>query len=323
MTATVIVDEGSSQIKLVWLEDNQLKTQMIKSRGSYTLESTLDGGIGDNVYEVDTVRINVGDKVANPIATCSDHYQTSDINRALVHHILRLAGFGSQTVDLMVTLPVDTFYRNTDKRDAKKDHMKKPVRHANGLPLAIINQVLVAPEAVPVLDSIRLNDRGELLDDFSDLNKVLIVDIGGTTTDITVVTSRNTTEGHASVRIGVFDIAKNLRGNLFNDPNIEALEPSMDTLDHTLRTGQFRGVDVGHHIRDACEPVKNMLLSAMRPLVADPAELDFVCYVGGGANLLAESLTRAYGGNTITHPNPEFAVALGLMKNELSYATTE
>ncbi|XP_051912265.1 plasmid segregation protein ParM-like [Hippocampus zosterae] len=324
MTATtVIIDEGSSQVKLCWQEDDQLKTYMIKSRGSYTLESTLDGGVSDTVYNVDGVDINIDDRVSNPIDTNSDHYQTSDINRALVHHALREAGFGGKKVDLMVTLPVDTFYRNSTKRDAKKSHIQKPVTHVNGLPLATINSVMVAPEAVSVLDSIRLNDSGELLPEYEDLSKVLIVDIGGTTTDITIVTRRNTTEGHASVRIGVFDIARNLKQQLFNDPSIEAREPSMDTLDHTLRTGTFRKKDVSRHIAAACEPVKSRILSAITPLVPDPEELDFVCYVGGGANLLAEPLSRAYGGNTITHSDPEFAVAVGLMKNELSYATTE
>lgn len=324
MTATtVIIDEGSSQVKLCWQEDNQLKTHMIKSRGSYTLESTLDGGVSDTVYNVDGIDINIDERVSNPIDTNSDHYQTSDINRALVHHGLRMAGFGGRTVDLMVTLPVETFYRNEAKRSAKKAHMLKPVTHVNGLPLATISDVMVAPEAVSVLESIRLNDQGELLPEYEDLNRVLIVDIGGTTTDITIVTRRNTTEGHSSVRIGVFDIARNLKQQLFNDPDIEAREPSMDTLDHTLRTGTFRGKDVSHHIKAACEPVRHRILSAMTPLVPDPEEMDFVCYVGGGASLLGKPLAEAYGGNTITHPDPEFAVAIGLMKNEISYATTE
>ena len=322
---TVVVDEGSSQIKAVWVEDNAIHTAMIKSRAQHGIMETYDGtGISDDVYETEGTSITVGDRVMEPTSTTSDRYQTSNENRVLTHHILRTAGFGNQPIDLIVTLPVDTFFREASKKDIKKQHMMKPVTHTNGLPLAIINSVRVAPEAAPVLDSLCLNDHGEFIEEFDDVQRVMIVDIGGTTTDITVVTGDNSVEKRLSVKLGVFNIARNLKQAIQQDPAIKAIDPSMNAIDVALHSKTFRGkTDVSQHIQQACSPVIDRLLSEMNTVVEDPEDLDFICYVGGGAHLLQASLSSAYGGKTIVHPNPEFAVALGLIKNELSQSLTE
>lgn len=322
---TVVVDEGSSQIKAVWIEDNAIHTIMIKSRAQHGIMETYDGtGISDDVYETEGTSITVGDRVLEPTSTTSDHYQTSNENRVLTHQILRTAGFGGKPVDLIVTLPVDTFFREASKKEEKKQHMFTPVTHTNGKPLAIINSVRVAPEAAPVLDSLCLNDQGEFIEEYDNVQRVMIVDIGGTTTDITVVTGDNSVEKRLSVKKGVFNIAKSLKEAIQKDPAIKAIDPSMNAIDVALHTGQFRGqTDVSRHIKQACKPVIDRLLSEMNTVVEDPADLDFVCYVGGGAHLLADELSSKYGGKTITHPNPEFAVALGLIKNELSQLLTE
>ncbi|XP_061896291.1 plasmid segregation protein ParM-like [Entelurus aequoreus] len=283
---------------------------------------THDGGVSDHVYEVDGRDITIGDKVEDPIITTSDHYQTSDINRALVHEVLRLAGFGGKKVDLIVTLPVETFFR-ASKREEKKAHILKPVTHANNQPLAIIERVRVAPEAVPVLDAICLDNKGQAIPEFQDIQKVMIVDIGGTTTDISIVNFENDVEARKSVSIGVFNIASQLKDLIQNDPNINARNPNDNTIDLTLRSGNFRkDTDVSHHIDHACNQITGKLLAAMNALYSDPDDLDYVVYVGGGAYLLASKLSKQYGGNTLSFENPEYAVALGLLRNELNQTET-
>ena len=315
---TVVVDEGSSQIKAVWVQNSQLHTCMIKAKGEHRALETSTGDIADNVYCIDGTDITAGNNVMNPVTTTSEHYQTSDINRALVHEVLRQAGFGGQSINLIVTLPVDSFY-NKDKREQKKQHMMKPVNNVNGLPLASFNTVMVAPESVPALDSIVLNDNGLELPEYNGIRRVLIVDIGGTTTDITVVNSDNQVEQRKSERIGVFNIANTLRELLQNDAQINARSPNDDTIDLTLRSGKFRNkTDVSEHIRNASRQIAGRLVSAMNAIQPDPDDVDFVIYVGGGAPLLASILAGQYGGNTISHDNPEFAVAIGLMKNHLA-----
>ncbi|MCG7915928.1 MAG: ParM/StbA family protein [Candidatus Thiodiazotropha weberae] len=319
MTDTVIVDEGSSQIKCAWVSNNTIHTHMIKARAKYGRLETMDGGVSDAVYDVDGREIAISDIISDPIQTSSDHYQTSDINRALVHEALRLAGFGGKPVDLIVTLPVDTFYKDKSKRDDKKAHILKPVTNVNDLPLASIQSVRVAPEAVPVLDSLCLDDLGQMVDGYDDLEKIMIVDIGGTTTDITLINSDNILEKRQSVKIGVFDIIRELRNRLFEDPKIDARDPSFNALENTLRTGLFRNkTDVKKHIDAASQMVAGRLISTLNALQSDPEDLDFVTYVGGGAHLLQPLLRKQYGGTTRKHPNPEFAVALGLLKNERS-----
>ena len=319
MTATtVIVDEGSSQIKAMWIDTNgTIQKKMIKSRGQYGAMETHDGGVSDHVYEVDGRDITVGDTVTDPVITTSDHYQTSDINRALVHEVLRLAGFGGKNVDLIVTLPVETFYRK-DKRDAKLAHIRQPVTHANDQPLANITRVRVAPEAVPVLDAICLNDDGDINTDYQNIEKVMIVDIGGTTTDLSIVNFENHVEARKSVAIGVFNIASKVKELIQNDPNINARNPNDNTIDLTLRSGQFRkDTDVRHHIDLACGQVDNKVIAAMNALCSDPDDLDYVIYVGGGAHLLADRLHQQYGGTRLTFDDPEYAVAMGLLRNEI------
>ena len=169
----IVIDEGSSQIKMVWMEDGEMKKLMIKSRAQHGVLETNDGGYSDDVYETDGMTLTVGDRVMEPTSTTSDHYQTSNENRVLVHHALRMAGFGGRDVSIIVTLPVDTFFRDAAKRAEKRNHILKAVRNFNGLPLAVINHVLVAPEAAPVLDSFRLNEQGDGFDEYEHIEKVL------------------------------------------------------------------------------------------------------------------------------------------------------
>lgn len=321
-TKTVIVDEGSSQIKAVWTHDGQLHTCMIKAKAEYKAMETSAGTIANNVYHINGHDITAGNNVMNPVTTTSEHYQTSDINRALVHEVLRQAGFGGQIINLIVTLPVDLFY-NREKRENKKRHMMQPVTNINGLPLASFNSVMVAPESVPALDGIRLDDDGQELPSWTDFRRMLIVDIGGTTTDITIVNYENQVEHRKSERIGVFNIAGTLRERLQNDPDIDAKSPNDDTIDITLRTGLFRNKTcVKDHIQAASREIAGRLLSAMNSLLPDPDDVDYILYTGGGAPLLELILSEQFGGNTLHHENPEFAVAIGLMKNHIA-ATKE
>lgn len=320
---TVIVDEGSSQIKAVWQQNGTLQTCIIKAKAEYRALETNTGTIADNVYSVNGHDITAGNNVMNPVNTTSEHYQTSDINRALVHEVLRKAGFGGQTINLIVTLPVDLFF-NKERRDKKKQHMLKPVTSINSLPLASFNSVMVAPESVPALDGIRLDDNGQELPGWTDFRRILIVDIGGTTTDITIVNHENEVEHRKSERIGVFNIANTLRERLQNDPDIDAKSPNDDTIDLTLRTGLFRNKTcVVNHIQSASREIAGRLLSAMNALLPDPDDVDYIVYVGGGAPLLASILSEQFGGNTLHHDNPEFAVAIGLMKNHIAVTTEE
>lgn len=319
---TVIVDEGSSQIKAVWIHNGTLHTCMIKAKAEYRALETSIGTIADNVYSVNGHDITAGNNVMNPVTTTSEHYQTSDINRALVHEVLRQAGFGGQTINLIVTLPVDLFF-NREKRENKKKHMMQPVTNINALPLASFNSVMVAPESVPALDGIRLDDSGQDLPGWCDFRRMLIVDIGGTTTDITIVNHENQVEHRKSERIGVFNIATTLRERLQNDSDIDAKSPNDDTIDITLRTGLFRNKTcVKDHIQAASREIAGRLLSAMNSLLPDPDDVDCIIYVGGGAPLLSHILSNQFGGTTLHHDNPEFAVAIGLMKNHIA-ATTE
>ena len=320
---TVIVDEGSSQIKAVWHQNGTLQTCIIKAKAEYRALETNTGTIADNVYSVNGHDITAGNNVMNPVTTTSEHYQTSDINRALVHEVLRQAGFGGQTINLIVTLPVDLFF-NKERRDKKKQHMLQPVTSINALPLASFNSVMVAPESVPALDGIRLDDNGQELVGWTDFRRILIVDIGGTTTDITVVNHENEVEHRKSERIGVFNIVSTLRERLQNDPDIDAKSPNDDTIDLTLRTGLFRNQTcVVNHIQSASREIAGRLLSAMNALLPDPDDVDYIVYVGGGAPLLASILSEQFGGNTLHHDNPEFAVAIGLMKNHIAVTTEE
>ena len=125
-------------------------------------------------------------------------------------------------MNVICTLPLTVFSLGDQHRKRKAEHLKKTnVVNMTGQPLATINKVLVAPEGIPAWDSLYLDDSGFITEAYEDAEKVMIIDIGGTTTDIAVMTTDNQVEKRKSKDLGVMNITAELDILLRKDPELK------------------------------------------------------------------------------------------------------
>lgn len=205
----IYIDDGSTNIKLAWLEDGFVKTFM--SPNSFKREWSMQ--FGDNVgvenYEIEGEQFSFDSQAADAEVTTETRYQYSRVNAVAIHHALHAAGITPQSVDIVVTLPLSEFLTsgntpNEANITRKKDSVKRPV-NAQGASDFVINSVSVLPESIPA----GFTQLGELTEEES----LLIVDLGGTTLDVSQVKGQMSgiTMTYCDPKIGVSMVTSAIR----------------------------------------------------------------------------------------------------------------
>ena len=147
---------------------------------------------------------------------------------------------------------------------------------------------------------------------------MLIVDIGGTTTDMSIINGVGAIDRQHTSNLGVFDIVNELSTKLIEKRKAKTLpRASVDTV---LRTGTYRDFNCLDMIKASSQKVMRRILNQVNTYEADEMAFDHILYVGGGAALIGEDLAEAYGNRARSHipDNPDLAIARGLIKSELA-----
>lgn len=321
----IVVDDGSAQGIGAWYcEDTQtIKFQVVQSMIGLTVDTDPVGNPLDNSYEVDNEEYCVSPSLTSPVTTKRATYQTSVENRVLVHEVLRKAGFGGKTVDIMCTLPISQYYvggshrKNEELILAKKQNLMGEIKNINGVPLAKINASFIAPESISGFMDHAINEKGEWVVHLKEGEVALVVDIGGTTTDMSIVSGNGSPQKRYSEPVGVFDIAEALRTEMITAGKAKSLPRAH--LDAVLRTGMYRGADCKELIRTASRKVMLTILSKMHEFSDDASAFEVVILVGGGAAIIGKALGERYGNPNYAIPDePDKAVARGLVKMQLA-----
>ena len=318
----IVIDEGSSQIKVCWFEDG-IQEMVIPSR---IVEGARlkDGGVyHDGAYDVNGAEYTVASHFDGAIRTNTEQYQISEYNRVLVHEALRKAGFGGESLTVYTTLPISDFFGVKPRNDAliakKKKNLMQPLVNMAGHSLSKITDCKVWPEAIPAWLDLMINEQGGEALEVDESYKIMIVDIGGTTSDLTIIDGNGGLQEFTSVRKGVFNIAENLTSDLekeFSRRRIEAHQ-----IDKALRESSFAKTDISKQIEKACRPVVRDIHLEMVKFARESSNLDAVVYVGGGAALIAKPLAKEYGGHTII--GDEMSIARGILKKLINSGTVE
>lgn len=320
----VVIDEGSSQVKVCWL-NGKIRSKIIPSRLVEGQKLESSGAFHDGCYEVNGNTYTVAPFFDRPIRTNTRQYQTSEYNRVLVHEALRLAGFGGQDVTIYCTLPISDFFgerpRNDELIERKKENLLAGVENLAGHKLANIKKVVVWPEAIPAWMDLLINEKGgsTMEDEPDERYKIMIVDIGGTTTDMTIIDGNGGLQNFESARRGVFDVAESLKARLikqFDRVDIEAHQ-----LDTALREKTFANENISDLIEKSYAPVVRDIHIQMENFVDDSSKLDAVLYVGGGSSLMAKPLAMLYKGHTII--GDELSIARGILKKQINKQVIE
>ena len=323
---TVIVDEGSAQVKTIWIDEQAKKIVSLVIPSMVGDEAGTDavGNILDSSYTIGDDEYFISANLRNPLTTKREDYQTSPENRVLVHEALRKAGFGGQQVNILCTLPVGQFFHGNGRRidsdliTRKKKNLMGDIENMNGLPIAIIERCGVAPESIPAWFDLAIDDNGNWILDLDSGHSVMIVDMGGTTTDLSITDGDGTPDRKHSINLGVFDIAEELARIMVQNRKAKTLPRAH--LDAVLRTGSYRDINCVEMIKSASRRVMNRILAEMRKHEPDSMVFEHILFVGGGAALIGEDLAEAYGNRARSHipSEPDLAVARGLMKYELA-----
>ena len=314
----VFIDEGSAGVKTIWMQDGKIHCDVFPSRVGQEATTDSSGSYSIEAYKANGDDYTVSSSIDSPMPTDVRSYQVSAHNRVLVHESLRRNGFAGKKVRLTTTLPIGDFFavkpRNQKLIDEKKDNLLKPVTSLGGHKLAEIVDVLVCPEATPAWKNYLLDDDGKLTNlDVDENHRILIVDSGGTTTDMAIVDGWGNIQKYTSERVGGFAVGENLRPMLMERFDRKAI--SNQLLDTTFKTGQFAGEDVSKEIEKACRPVENRILTVMEKFQPDADAVSAVLYVGGLSSLTAKRLSDRYGGVSIV--GDVFSIVRGIFKQNL------
>ncbi|WP_441769736.1 plasmid segregation protein ParM [Klebsiella pneumoniae] len=179
----VFIDDGSTNIKLQWQESDGTIKQHI-SPNSFKREWAVS--FGDKKvfnYTLNGEQYSFDPISPDAVVTTNIAWQYSDVNVVAVHHALLTSGLPVSEVDIVCTLPLTEYYDrnnqpNTENIERKKANFRKKIT-LNGGDTFTIKDVKVMPESIPA--------GYEVLQELDELDSLLIIDLGGTTLDISQV----------------------------------------------------------------------------------------------------------------------------------------
>ncbi|MGF1726646.1 plasmid segregation protein ParM domain-containing protein [Photobacterium nomapromontoriensis] len=186
-TLTIAVDDGSTNVKVSWIEHNQLKT--IVSPNSFRKDWKSAALRRDKQvynYTIGTTKYTYDATSDKALETTHVDYQYDDLNLLAVHHALLQTGLTPCPVTLVVTLPITEFY---DPEDCQRDEANIEKKRQNLMRAIELNKgdlfqivdVQVMPESVPAVLSTLMNSS------CNEFTRSLVVDCGGTTLDMGIV----------------------------------------------------------------------------------------------------------------------------------------
>lgn len=196
----IFMDDGSTNIKLRWKNGDSF-SQLVSPNSFKREWSVAFGGQPVFNYEMNGELYSFDPITPDAVTTTQIGWQYSDVNVVAVHHALLQTDIEPCEVDIVVTLPLCEFYdRNNQRNEAnikRKQESLKRVVSLNGGNTFTIGRIDVMPESIPAGFSV--------LSGMDTLDSLLIVDLGGTTLDVSQVMGKMSgiSKIHGDSSIGV------------------------------------------------------------------------------------------------------------------------
>lgn len=282
-----------------------------------------------------------------PIDLRHAKYPITTENRVLFTHALNTAGLLGKPLSMTVTLPLADYYMsngsiNTALVEQVIDNFTKNNVQPDGGPTkgmtAQVVDLKVSPEAVAAWFDWAMDEQGDMNDAYfemaDDEGSVLVVDVGGSTTDIVALTldaNNDLTvlnEKSGTSKIGVLDVldfmeerfvAELCEKGVIQGGGHESLLTAK-TLERMLTADSIRFGGQQHPVAEirseATRSVAGRILNFIRNKAGNTLSYHSIIVVGGGAVVFKEALSQELGGNAIFLD--EFANARGALKLQLS-----
>lgn len=270
--------------------------------------------------------------VTQPLNLRHPNYPFIEPNRVLLHHSLAKAGLTGKVVKVGVTLPFGDYFNadgsfNTPFHSRAVDNFKQNnvVQEKDSLSVTI-DSAHVFPEALSAFYDWGLDESGNYLPRFEELEEndgsILIVDIGGSTTDIVCVrmVDGNMMIDHAhsgTEKHGVLDVKEQINNEYQKKFGSGGHESALSNRAVTkiLETGRHRGggreLDMVAEVQAIIGQVAQRVVSYVEAKAGKISDYEAIHFVGGGAVVFKEALKKAVDFASI---GDEFANARGVLK---------
>ena len=310
------VDDGFADTKVV-TSDRKVRVASCARAGMHGLSSAgiQEDSVGAS-YQTGSRNFTIGDFIDGE-ETGFDDYPTSDLNRVVVHHALRLAGLSGQKVKIASGLPLNMYFKGSARNEAairaKQEALIKRVNVSDGGETADIIEHVVLPEAVASWFDYAFDDEGKEIEMDG---PCAVIDIGGKTTDcVTILPGHQIDHMRSGTgNIGVLDIYEQVGAHLRSQFGEGVV--SRRVYDRAVRTGTIKRFGREHSVQAAVtaaiDDVSERVLREARRHFGSAADLDVILFVGGGAGLMTK--LSAYFPNARIQPEPEFSNARGMYK---------
>lgn len=269
--------------------------------------------------------------VSQPLDLRNAEYPFGEPNRVLLHHAMTKAGLVGMPVKVGLTLPFGDFYKSDGTynkeiqlRATQNFSQANVVKEGDGVRIDIAS-AHVFPEAMSAFydwgleDDGTINEKYEALDDGD--GSMLVVDIGGSTTDIVCVRMINgelmIDHGHSGTnKIGVLDVKEQISKEFQNKYSVgheAALSPR--TIARIMETGTHQGggrqYDLRLEVQSTMRAVAQRVVSFVQSKAGALNDYQAIHFVGGGAVVFRDALSAAVPFATV---GDEFANARGVLK---------
>lgn len=313
------IDDGSTNVKLSWIEQGTLKTIISPNsfRKDWKSAALLRGQKVFN-YTIGTTKYTYDATSDKALSTTHINYQYDDLNLLAVHHALLQTGIEPGEVEIVVTLPITQFYnpddcqRNEERIEAKRRNLMREISLNKGEVFRIVN-VEVMPESLPAALSHLLKA------DISEFTKSLVIDCGGTTLDMGIIVGEfdDVSAIYGNNEIGVAMVTDATRKALaFADSDSSYLVANeLIKRRHDLNfvrsvvNDESRIEEILRGIETKIKELGEQVAQEAKKFARNPNR---VYLVGGGAILIEPAIREAYatlGDRVITIEKPQSALS--------------
>ncbi|SDH13987.1 plasmid segregation actin-type ATPase ParM [Vibrio xiamenensis] len=313
------VDDGSTNVKVSWLEAGEIKT--LVSPNSFRKDwksAALRKDKKVSNYAIDGMKYTYDATSDKALETTHVDYQYDDLNLLAVHHALLQTGKTPGPVTLVVTLPITEYYQFEDcqKNEAnierKRRNLMRDIVLNKGETFRVVD-VEVMPESLPAVLSTLMDSN------CNEFTRSLVIDLGGTTLDMGVIVGEfdDVSAIYGNNEIGVSMVTNTVRKALaFADSDSSYLVAN--ELIRRRGDSQFAGEVINDESQIAMiyERMDAKIAELGKQVVTEAKKFaknpNRIYLVGGGASLIYDAVKEAYatlGERVILVENAQLALA--------------
>lgn len=315
----VSCDDGSTYVKLAWLEQGEIKTHLSGNSFKDGWSPAILGKRKVFNYTVDGKKYSHDLGSTAAIGTTHVGYQYSTTNLLAIHHALLTSGLPSQEIALTVTLPVTEFFDadnqpNEANIEAKKSNVLRDISLNKG-DVFKIKEVMVMPESLPAaLASL-------IADEVKPLERSLIVDLGGTTLDCGIIQGafESITEVKGNAEIGTSRINRAVMNALMNASTPSSYyvtgEIIRNHLDEDYLRTLINDVDQISNIQSVIQMESASLADGVINEIESFSGMNRIYLTGGGAEIIYPYIKKYFPRHKVSKvEEPQFALIKAMVR---------